>query len=263
MILKLLRFPDREKYDLSSMRTVIYGAAPMPVGVLREAMDKFGWEFMGACGATETGPAYIAFLDRADHMLDGSLEKEKRLASIGKEGINAQVRIFDENDRSLPAGEVGEIVVRGPHIMKGYWKRPQETAEALRGGWYHTGDLGTMDQDGYITIVDRKKDMIISGGFNVYPKEIEVALGLHPAILESAVVGVPHEMWGETPRAYVVLRSEAKTPSEEELIAFLRGHLASFKLPKGGIVFVKELPRNASGKVLKRVLREGIEEVLS
>lgn len=255
MIIKLLQFPDLDRYDLSSMRTVIYGASPMPVPVLKQVMARFGWEFMGACGATETGPAYIAFLDREDHQLDGDPAKERRLASVGKEGINAQVRIFDEQDQLLPPGEVGEIVVRGPHIMKGYWNKPQETAEALRGGWYHTGDLGLMDEDGYIFIVGRKKDMIISGGFNVYPRDIEIALAEHPAVCEAAVVGIPHEMWGETPRAYVVLQPGETAPADDELMAFLRNRLAPFKLPKGGFVFVDNLPRNASGKVLKRDLR--------
>jgi len=255
MILKLLEFPDRGRYDLSSMRTVIYGAAPMPVGALRQAMERFRWDFMGACGATETGPGYIAFLDRENHHLDGSPQMEKRLQSIGKEGINAEVRIFDDQDRELPSGEVGEIVLRGPNIMKGYWRKPQETAEALRGGWYHTGDLGYIDADGYIYIVDRKKDLIISGGFNVYPKEIENVLDAHPAVLESAAVGIPHPRWGETPLAFVVVKKGASAPGLEELMGFLRERLADYKLPKGEIRFIPELPRNASGKVLKRELR--------
>ncbi|MEW5912391.1 MAG: long-chain-fatty-acid--CoA ligase [Thermodesulfobacteriota bacterium] len=256
MLIKLLQYPELDRFDLSSMRTVIYGAAPMPVPVLKQVIARFGWELMGACGATETGPAYIAFLDREDHRLNGDPRRERRLASVGREGINAQVRIFDDQDRPLPSGQVGEIVVRGPHIMKGYWNKPQETAEALRGGWFHTGDLGMIDEDGYIFIVDRKKDMIITGGFNVYPREVEIALAEHPAVSESAVVGIPHEMWGETPRAYVVLRPGAPAPAEEELMAFLRGRLAPFKLPKGGFAFVDSLPRTASGKVLKRSLRE-------
>ena len=256
MLIKLLQYPELDRFDLSSMRTVIYGAAPMPVQVLKQVLARFGWELMGACGATETGPAYIAFLDREDHDLQGDPIKERRLASVGREGINAQVRIFDEHDRPLPTGEVGEIVVRGPHIMKGYWNKPRETAEALRGGWFHTGDLGMIDEDGYIFIVDRKKDMIISGGFNVYPRDIELALAEHPAVCESAVVGIPHEKWGETPRAYVVLQPGAPPPPEEDLMVFLRERLASFKLPRGGFAFVEVLPRTASGKVLKRSLRE-------
>ena len=147
--------------------------------------------------------------------------------------------------------------------MKGYWKKPQETAEALRGGWYHTGDLGMMDQDGYIFIVGRKKDMIISGGFNVYPRDVENALIEHPAVCEAAAVGIPHDVWGETPRAYVVLHPGLPAPSADELMIFLRARLAPFKLPRGGFAFVPDLPRNASGKVLKRNLREqALKEVL-
>ncbi len=260
MIIKLLRSPEIERYDLSSMKSVVYGAAPMPVPVLKEALERFGWQFMGACGATETGPAYIAFLDKSDHILDGSPEREKRLGSIGREGINARVAIFDEEDRPLPPGQVGEIVVRGPHVMKGYWGKPEETARALRGGWYHTEDLGYIDGAGYIYIVDRKKDMIISGGFNIYPREIEDALIQHPAVMDTAVIGRPHQLWGETPQAFVVLEPDRPAPGPEELMDFLRARLAGYKLPKGGFVFLDELPRNSSGKVLKRVLRERGDE---
>ena len=260
MIVKLLQFPGIDHYDLSSMKTVVYGSAPMPVGILKEAMQRFGWEFMNACGATETGPAYIAVLNYEEHHLDGSPAQERRLYSIGKEGINASVRIFDEQNRELPPGETGEIVVRGPGIMKGYWRKPEETNEALRNGWYHTGDLGYIDEDGYIFIVDRKKDLIISGGFNVYPKEIEIALDRHPAVLESAVIGIPHELWGETPLAVVVLRKEVPAPPADELMGFLKGQIAGYKMPKGGIVLSESLPRNASGKVLKRELRKIYQE---
>ena len=219
-------------------------------------MDRFGWEFMNACGATETGPAYIAVLDYESHHLDGSAEMEKRLYSIGREGINAEVRIFDDEDRELPRGEVGEIVLRGPGIMQGYWRKPEETAEALRKGWYHTGDLGYIDQDDYIYIVDRKKDLIISGGFNVYPKEIENLLAKHPAVAEVAVIGVPHELWGETPLALIVLLPGVTAPTQEEFMAFLKDRIAGYKLPKGGIKIIESLPRNASGKVNKLALRE-------
>jgi len=256
MLIKLMQYPDIDRFDLSSMKTVVYGSAPMPLTPLRAAMDRFGWEFMNACGATETGPAYIAVLNYEAHHLDGSPEMEKHLYSIGKEGINAEVRIFDDEDKERPAGEVGEIVVRGPAVMKGYWRKPKETAEVLRKGWYHTGDLGTIDEDGYIYIVDRKKDLIISGGFNVYPKEIENLLDRHPAVAEVAVIGVPHELWGETPLALVVLKPGAAAPSQEAFMAYLKDRIAGYKLPKGGIKIIDALPRNASGKIQKTVLRE-------
>jgi acyl-CoA synthetase (AMP-forming)/AMP-acid ligase II len=255
MLLKLLQSPEIERHDLRSMKTICYGSAPMAADILKAAMGRFGWRFMGACGATETSSGYIAFLPHEDHLLDGSPIKEKRLHSIGHESINAEVRIFDDRDRELPAGEVGEIVLRGTNIMKGYWRKPEETAEALRHGWYHTGDMGTIDEDGYIYIADRKKDMIISGGFNVYPKEIEAALDTHPSVLESAVIGLPDPQWGETPLAIVVLKKGGKSPEPESLMEFLRQRVAGYKLPRGGIVFAEELPRNAAGKVMKRELR--------
>jgi len=256
MLLKLLECPDIDRMDLASMRTICYGSAPMPVEPLKQTIKKFGWTFMGACGATETSPGYIAFLDGKDHFLDDSPRMEKHLHSIGKESINAEVRIFDEHDRELPANEIGEIVIRGTNVMKGYWRKPEETAEALRQGWYHTGDLGYIDEEGYIYIVDRKKDLLISGGFNIYPKEIENALSRHPAVLESAVVGKPDPQWGETPVAFVVFRKEVPPVLAEELMDFLRERIAGYKLPKGGIFFLDDLPRNAAGKVMKQALRE-------
>ena len=182
---------------------------------------------------------------------------EKRLHSVGTEAYDAVVRIFNEVDVELPDGEIGEIVVRGPHIMKGYWRKPEETAAALRNGWYHTGDLGYRDADGYVYIVDRKKDMIISGGFNVYPKEIENVLNSHPAVLESAVIGIPHEVWGETPVAFVVTRRGCAEPAQEELATFCRNKIAAYKMPRGGIKFVDALPRNSAGKVFKKALKDG------
>ncbi|MEW5913958.1 MAG: long-chain fatty acid--CoA ligase [Thermodesulfobacteriota bacterium] len=256
MLLKLLECPELDKHDISSLRTICYGSAPMPAGTLRRAMARFDWQFMGACGATETSPGYIAFLAHRDHVLDGSPEMEKRLSSIGQEGINAEVRIFDEEDRELPRGEVGEIVLRGSNVMAGYWRQPEQTAEALRGGWYHTGDLGYLDQKGYLFLVDRKKDMIISGGFNVYPKEIEDALLCHPAVAQAAVVGRSHPVWGETTVAFVVPRPDALPPSEAELLALLKERLADYKQPRGGVHLVEELPLNASGKVVKQELKK-------
>lgn len=255
MLVRLIESADVGRYDLSSFKTAIYGAAPMPVDLLKRLLSRFRWQFIGAYGATETGPAYITVLRPEDHVLDGDPKKEQRLRSVGREGINARVRIVDELDRSVPPGEIGEIAVRGPHIMKGYWKDPEETSRVLRGGWYHTGDVGFMDEEGYVFLVDRKKDVIITGGFNVYPREIEDALLSHPSIAEAAVIGVPHPVWGETPRAYVVLKPGAHRPEEKEVLEFLRNRLASFKLPRGGVRFLSSLPRNASGKVLKEELR--------
>jgi acyl-CoA synthetase (AMP-forming)/AMP-acid ligase II len=164
------------------------------------------------------------------------------------------VRVVDDDDNPVPLGEIGEIIVRGPQLMRCYWNLPDETGEALRGGWMHTGDAGTMDEDGYIYIQDRVKDMIVSGGENVYPRVVEDAIFQHPAVADVAVIGVPHEQWGETVKAIVVLK-EGQTATEEELIEFSRGRLGGFERPRS-VDFVSELPRNPSGKVLKRELRE-------
>ena len=165
-----------------------------------------------------------------------------------------ETRIVDENDRDVPAGEVGELVVRGPNVFAGYWGLPEATAEALRGGWFHTGDMGRMDAEGFITLVDRKKDMIISGGENVYPIEVEQVLCRHPSVREVAVVGVPHARWGETPIAVVALKDGAQMTSAD-LIGYARERLAHFKCPTH-VEYVPELPRNATGKVLKTTLRK-------
>lgn len=261
MVLMLLRSPALDRYDISSLTTICYGSAPMPLKVLREAMERFAWRFMGACGATETSPGYIAFLGEKDHRLDGGPEMEKRLGSIGKESINAEVRIFDEHDQELPPGEVGEIVLRGDNVMAGYWGQPELTEQVLRAGFYHTGDLGYRDEDNYIFLVDRKSDLIISGGFNVYPKEIESALCRHPAVLQAAVVGRPDPTWGETPVAFVVLRMGEEPPKKEELMDALRQNLAGYKLPRGGIHYLAELPITAAGKIDKRRLHHFSEQL--
>ncbi|MDD5724515.1 MAG: AMP-binding protein [Syntrophales bacterium] len=253
---KLLQYPDIDRYDTSSMRLVPYGTAPMSVPLLRQLLSKFKWGFQNGYGATEVMANSISVLEPADHLLDGSPEMEKRIESVGRESVDAIVRIFDDADQELPAGTVGEIVVRGPHVMKGYWRQPEVTAETLRNGWLHTGDMGYMDEGGYIFMVDRKKDMVISGGFNVYPKELENLLKTHPSVLECAVIGVPHEKWGETPLAFVILRPGMPAPTEEELMLFCRERIAAYKLPNGGIKFITELPRTSQGKVAKTVLKE-------
>lgn len=168
--------------------------------------------------------------------------------------MNVEVRIVDENMNDVPVGEIGEIIYRGPTVMKGYYKNPSATEEAFRGGWFHSGDLVRRDDEGFIYVVDRSKDMIISGGENIYPAEIEAALHKHDAIFEAAVVGVPDPKWGESVKAYIVLKS-GKSLTEQEVIQHCLAHLASYKKPKY-VEFLNELPRNPSGKILKRVLRE-------
>ena len=194
---------------------------------------------------TETAPG--ATLLDADHIT------EKR-GSVGRPLFYTQTQIVDENDREVPTGEVGELVLRGPNVFAGYWGLPEATAEAFRGGWFHTGDLGRVDEEGFITLVDRKKDMIITGGENVYPIEVEQVLWRHHAVREVAVVGVPHSKWGETPIAVVAIE-DGTGVGGDELIAFARERLAHFKCPTR-VEYIAELPRNAAGKVLKTELRK-------
>ena len=204
-----------------------------------------GVPFQEGFGLTETAPG-VTLLD-AEHV------KEKS-GTIGRALFHVQVRMVDETDRDVGIDEVGEVVVRGPNVFAGYWRKPDATAEVFRGGWFHTGDLGRMDADGFITLVDRKKDMIITGGENVYPIEVEQVLYRHPAVREVAVVGVPHAKWGETPVAVVALKDGVQA-TDDELIGYARERLAHFKCPTR-VEYVPELPRNATGKVLKTTLRK-------
>ena len=240
----LMAAPDFESYDLTALELAITGGAPCPLPVL-EYFQGRGVPFQEGFGMTETAPG--ATLLDADHVA-------VKRGSVGRPLFYTQTRIVDENDRDVPTGEVGELVLRGPNIFVGYWGLPDATAEAFRGGWFHTGDLGRVDDEGFITLVDRKKDMIISGGENVYPIEVEQVLWRHEAVREVAVVGVPHPKWEETPIAVVALEDGADVTADA-LISFARERLAHFKCPTR-VEYVAELPRNATGKVLKRDLRK-------
>jgi len=182
----------------------------------------------------------------------------RKMASVGRPFVNVETRLVDNEDREVPVGQVGEVLARGPNIMVGYYKDPEATARTLKGGWLHTGDLGRLDEEGFLYIVDRKKDMIITGGENVYPREIEEVLYAHPKILEAAVIGLPDSQWGEKIHAVVVLK-KGEQVTEPEIIDYCKAHIASFKKPKS-IEFVDQLPRSPAGKVLKRVLRERWEK---
>lgn len=254
MIIFTLEHPEISKYDLSSLRLVWYGGSPMPVDRIRQAMEVLGCDLGQGFGMTEIGPCFVSVLSPEDHRLLVTHNDEEKLASVGRNYSNTEVKIVDDDDNEVSIGAVGEICVRGQNVMKGYWKMPDETAEALKNGWFHTGDLGRMDEDGYLYVVDRKKDMIISGAENIYSAEVENALSSHPAVLEVAVIGVPDERWGESVKAIVVLREGMKA-TEEELIEHCKKNLASYKKPKS-IDFVDALPRNVMGKVLKTELRE-------
>ncbi|MCX4767722.1 long-chain fatty acid--CoA ligase [Streptomyces sp. NBC_01275] len=246
MVNAVLEVPDRESYDTRSVRFVLGGGEKTPEPVLRRIMSAFpGAWFADAYGLTETVSG-DTFLDRA-HALT-------KLGSVGRPVPHTRIRIVDDTGKEVPAGELGEITLRGPKVFAGYWRDEQATAAVLRDGWFHTGDIGHVDEDGFLYIDDRKKDMIVSGGENIATPEVERVLYAHPAVLEAAVVGLTHPRWGEVPRAFVVLRPEANAGAEE-LREFCRARLARFKVP-ARFDFVDELPRTPSGKVLKRTLRD-------
>lgn len=255
VILFLTQHPKVLDTDFGSLRQVVYGASPIPVPVLTRAVELLGCDFAQVYGLTETTGG-ITYLPPEDHV-DGN----PRMASCGKPIDGVSLRIVDGNDNDMPIGEVGEIICRTPQNMKGYWKRPEANAQVLRDGWFWTGDAGYVDADGYLYIHDRIKDMIVSGGENIYPAEIESALFGHPAIADVAVIGVPDQKWGESVKAVVVLK-DGKSLDEDDLIAFARERIAGYKVPRSMDV-VDALPRNPSGKILKRELRapywEGLE----
>jgi acyl-CoA synthetase (AMP-forming)/AMP-acid ligase II len=248
----LVAAPEAGERSYDDLRFVLYGASPIAEETLRHAMQVFGCEFVQGYGMTET-TAGLTFLLPSDH--ERALrEKPELLISAGRAIPGTEVRIVDEDGDPVPTGEIGEVVARGPQLMRGYWNLPDATREALREGWMHTGDAGRLDDEGYLYIQDRVKDMIVSGGENVYPREVEDVLFEHPAVADAAVIGVPHEQWGEGVKAIVVLRPGADAGAED-ILGFCRGRLAGYKRP-GSVDFVDELPRNPSGKVLKRELRE-------
>jgi acyl-CoA synthetase (AMP-forming)/AMP-acid ligase II len=253
MINMLLASPERGHYDLSSLKTVFYGGAPMYVEQLTEALRVFGPIFVQVFGQGEA-PMTCTSLPKAEHLVGDDPVKVKRLGSAGRATTAVQVRIVDDADRPVPPDTMGEIVVRGDLVMKGYWNKPDASAETLRGGWLHTGDIGSLDRDGYLYITDRKKDMIISGGSNIYPREIEEVICRHAAVFEVSVIGVPDDKWGEAVKALVVTHPGAST-TEAEIIEHCKRHLGSYKKPQS-VEFLPALPKNAYGKVLKRELRD-------
>jgi long-chain acyl-CoA synthetase len=253
MILSIIERPNIESYDLSSLKTIYYGTAPSSIEPLKKAISLFKCNFSQTYGMTETFVP-ISILKPEDHKLAGGPEDDKRMSSAGREVMGVKVKIVDNNGRELERGEVGEIVVKGKNVMKGYWNQPELTKEVLKDGWLYTGDMGKMDELRYIYIVDRKKDMIISGGENIYAKEVEDVLSSHPAVAVAVVIGVPDDKWGEAVKGLVIKKRGAEV-SEEELISFCKSRLASYKKPKS-IEFMIEFPKSTAGKVLKRELRQ-------
>lgn len=252
MINTLLNYPDLASHDVSSLRLVFYGGGPMPPAVIKKALKLLPCGYTQGYGLTETLEA--TFLTRNDHLIeDGDEEKLRRLASAGREAVGADVRIVDDAGKELGTGEAGEILIRSRSNIKGYWHNPEATAEAVHGNWFHTGDVGYFDEDRYLFVVDRKKDMVVSGGVNIFTKEIEAVIYTHPAVLEAAVIGLPDDHWGEVVTACVVTKP-GQSLTEEEVVELCGATLSSYKKPRR-VFFVDELPKNPSGKILKRDLR--------
>jgi acyl-CoA synthetase (AMP-forming)/AMP-acid ligase II len=248
----MLDWPNIEKYDFSSLRLLTYAGSPFPVEVLKRCIRKFGNKFSQGYGATETAGAGVSGLTWRDHYLEGP--KAKYLASAGKPMPASRVKIVDENDQTLGPGQYGEICAKGKHIMMGYWKNPKLTAEVLKGGWYHTGDIGYMDEEGYVFMTDRKADMIISGGENVYPKEVEDVIYKLPSVKECTVVSAPDAKWGEVVQAVVVLQSGTKATAEE-IIEHCKKNLAGYKCPKA-VSFWEDIPKTVVGKIMKKDVKK-------
>ena len=248
----LVAVPDVAQREYADLELLAYGGSPIAGETLAKSLEVFKCDFIQVYGMTELSPC-ITLLSAADHRraLNG---KPELLLSGGRAVMGTDLRIVDEDDHPVPNGTMGEICGRGPQVMKGYWNLPEETAEAMRNGWMHTGDAGTLDDEGYLYVQDRVKDMIVSGGENVYPRVVEEVLFKHPAIADAAVIGVPDQRLGETVKAVVQLR-EGMSATEDELIEHCRGEIGGFQLPKT-VDFIDTLPRNALGKVLKRELRE-------
>lgn len=257
MLAMLLRHPAFGSYDTSSVTRIGYGSAPMPAATLREAMRRFPRaSFQTGFGMTEL--AGNVLVHTAEDHVAAAEGRTELLSSVGKPMALSAVRVVDDRDDEVPPGVVGELVIRGEQVCSGYWNRPDAVAEAFRGGWFHSGDLAVKDTDGYFSIVDRKKDMIVTGGENVYSREVEEVLHSHPAVASAAVIGVPDDLWGE--RVVAVLEPAAgQSPAADGIREFCAERLARYKCPRD-VVIVPELPRNTVGKILKRALRDQIAD---
>lgn len=245
-----LMVPDIDKADFSSLKLIAYGASPVSEQVLAASLKTFKCNFVQVYGLTET-TGVVTMLTHEDHDVDGP--KKHLLRSCGKPSMGIELKIVNEAGKQLPAGEVGEIIIRSKQVMKGYWNMPEETARSIRNGWFYTGDAGYTDKAGYVYIHDRVKDMIVSGGENIYPAEVENAMMKHPAVADVAVIGIPDDRWGEVPLA-IVVRKPGVEVTEDDIVAFGRTQLAGFKTPKK-VAWADALPRNPSGKILKKDLR--------
>jgi len=252
MINAMLQAENPGKYDLGRLRLIIYAASPMPVELLKKAMNRFKCQFVQMYGQTETGPC-TTVLRPEDHVFEGSEAEMARLASAGRAVLDYEIRIVNETGKDVATNEVGEIIVRSEAMTAGYWNLPEKTARTIKEGWLYTGDFGRFDESGYVFIVDRKDDMIISGGKNIYPREIEEVIYTHEAVLEAAVTGVPDDYWGESVKAFVVLK-KGMCATEDEIINLCKTTIASYKKPRS-VEFVQQLPKSPTGKILKRVIK--------
>ena len=257
MLFRILESERLKSTDCSSLRTIGYGSAPMPTERVERLMAAFGNILIQGYGMTEVS-SIAAILDKKDH-LDAILHRRERLNACGRAAFGCEVRVVDDDAKDVAPGAVGEIVFRGAQLMSGYWNDPEKTAETIKGGWLYSGDMARLDADGYIYIVDRKKDLIISGGANISSREVEEALYWHPSVREAGVIGRADEEWGERPHAFISLFPGAKATAEE-LIAFCRERIAHYKCP-AGIDIIDELPKNAVGKILKTELRARLRAI--
>ena len=253
-LVAMLNVYDQKNYDLSSLQRMWYAASPMPVEVLKRGLETWGPIFAQGYGQTETGPEITDLTREDNNVLNKSPEEQKILASAGRPSLGVHVRIVDEQKNDVEPGVMGEIIVKSQHLMIEFWKKPEDTEETIIDGWVFTGDAGYYDEKGYVYIVDRRKDMIISGGENIYPREVEEILYRHPAIEEVASIGIPDSYWVEKVHAVAVLKQGASA-TDKELIDFCKENMARFKAPKS-VEFVDALPKNPSGKILKKELRE-------
>jgi acyl-CoA synthetase (AMP-forming)/AMP-acid ligase II len=253
MLIAIMDHPEFSRFNLSSLKRITYAGSPLPVERIKEAVEKFGPILDQSYGQAES-IITITHQPREEHKVNGDPTCEKRLASAGREYPGVQIRIVGDNDNILGPGEIGEVVTRSDLVMRGYWNQPDKTEEALKGGWLHTGDIGYMDEEGYLYLVDRKHDKIITGGLNVFPREVEEVISTHPAVAQVAVFGVEDPFWGEAVTAAVVLRKGAEAGADE-LMAFCKDRLAGYKRPKK-FHRLEDLPKNLYGKVMRKDLKK-------
>jgi long-chain acyl-CoA synthetase len=253
-LVSFLSVQNIDKYDLSRLKRLWYAASPMPLELLKKGIEKFGYIFAQGYGQSESGPDISILTLESHNMIEKTPEGQKILASAGQPCPMVHVRIVDDDNQDVSPFAVGEIIMQSKSVMAGYWDMPEETAKAIVDDWLHTGDMGYYDEKGFIFIVDRKKDMIITGGENVYPRDVEEVLYRHPDVLECAVIGIPDDKWVERVHAVIVAKKDSK-PSTDSIIDFCKKHIAGYKSPRS-VEFVESLPKNPQGKILKKELRE-------